>query len=264
MQLSTDKILAEIDGAVGRLTINNQERRNAISLEMWEGMEQALDVFAADDAVRCVVITGAGDKSFAAGADISQFEKNRANAEAASRYSAVSLGARHKLLGFEKPLIARIRGFCIGGGLGIALTTDIRIAAEDAQLGIPAARLSIAYDGTNLSNLINLVGPSKAKEILFTAKRYTAAEAHAMGLVNQVVPVDELDAAVAEITDAIAEHAPLSLRASKLTINELAKDTGERDRAMMKDLSDTCFASEDYQEGRRAFREKRKPVFQGR
>jgi enoyl-CoA hydratase len=264
MQLSTDKILAEKDGAVGRVTINNPERRNAISLEMWEGMREAFTAFAGDPEVRCVVMNGAGGKAFASGADISQFEKNRANADAAAEYAKVSMGARQVMLGLEKPLIAMIQGFCMGGGLGLAMTADLRIASGDSQFGIPAGRLGIAYDGTNLTNLVGLVGPSKAKEILFTAKRYSAQEAADMGLINRVVPAGDLAAAVAEVTDAIAENAPLSLRASKLTINELMRDYAARDQPLLQELVRACFDSADYQEGRTAFMEKRKPVFTGR
>jgi len=264
MQLSTDKILAEADGAVGRVVINNPERRNAISLEMWQGIAEAFDAFAADPAIRCVVMSGAGDKAFASGADISQFKENRSNAEAADAYAKISMAGRMKMLACEKPFIARIQGFCMGGGLGIALAADIRIASEDSTFGVPAARLSIAYDRVNLRNLVHLVGPSKAKEILITAKRYPAAEAAAMGLVNACVPVGELDAAVADMTDRIAENAPLSMRASKLTINEIMKDDAAFDDALVEGLTRDCFNSRDYQEGQEAFMNKRKPVFEGR
>ena len=168
MKLSTTKILALADGSVGRITINNPDRRNAISPDMWEGISEAFDAFNADPLIRCVVMAGAGDKAFASGADISQFKENRSNAEAADAYARISMAGRQKMLGCEKPFIAQIRGFCMGGGLGIALAADIRIASEDSQFGVPAARLSIAYDRVNLGNLIALVGPSKAKEILIT------------------------------------------------------------------------------------------------
>ena len=263
MKLSTNRILATVDGAVGRITINNPERRNAISLEMWGGISEAFDAFAADPAIRCVVMTGAGDKAFASGADISEFKKARSNAEAAASYSRISMDGRRKMLGFEKPLLARIRGFCMGGGLGIALAADIRVASEDSIFGVPAARLSIAYDRVNLGNLVALVGPSKAKEILITAKRYPATEAERMGLINACVPVHELDAAIEDMTDRIAENAPLSMRASKLTINELMKDDAVFDSDLVDTLTKACFDSRDYQEGREAFMAKRKPVFAG-
>lgn len=261
---TTDKILVERAGGVGRVTINNPARRNAISLEMWQAMGDAFASFSADDDVRCVVIHGAGDKAFASGADISQFEKQRANAEAAEAYGAISSAVRNRMLDFEKPLIAMIRGFCMGGGLGLAMTADLRISADDGVFGIPAARLSIAYDFLNLRNLVNLVGPSKAKEILLTAERFTAEEARQMGLVNRVVPVAELESAVASITAALVDNAPLSMRASKLCIDEVVKDAGDRDMDKVAALARACFDSADYAEGRKAFMEKRKPVFQGR
>ena len=264
MKLSTEKILAEADGSVGRVTINNPERRNAISLEMWQGISEAFDAFGADPAIRCVVMAGAGDKAFASGADISQFKENRSNADAAAEYAKISLAGRQAMQRCEKPFIAKIRGFCMGGGLGIALAADIRIASDDSQFGVPAARLSIAYDRVNLGNLMALVGPSKTKEILITAKRYSAAEAAAMGLVNACVPVAELDATVADMTDRIAENAPLSMRATKLTVNELLKDDAAFDEDLVAALTKACFDSRDYQEGQDAFMNKRKPAFEGR
>ncbi len=264
MELSTDKILAEIADGVGWLTINNPERRNAISLEMWSAMRDATQAFGADASVRCVVMRGAGDRAFASGADISQFEKNRADADAAQRYATISRAGRDALLGLEKPLIAMIRGFCMGGGLGIAMTADLRVASDDAVLGIPAARLGIAYDARNVTNLVSLVGPSRAKDILITGRRLDAGEALAMGLVNRVVPAGELEQAVAELTGRIVDNAPLSMRASKLTVNEVVRGAHARDEALIEALGRECFDSEDYQEGRRAFMDKRRPRFTGR
>ena len=264
MDTGTEKILAEARDGVGWITINNPERRNAISLEMWDGMRTAFAAFAGDAEVRCVVMRGAGDKAFASGADISQFEKNRADAAAAEAYGRVSKATRQAMTAFDKPLVAMIRGFCMGGGLGVAMIADLRIAAEDAVFGIPAARLGIAYDFVHLQNLVRLVGPSRAKEILLTARRYPAAQALAMGLVNEVVPVAGLEAAVADVTSHIVENAPLSLRASKLSINEVVKDREERDLALVEALGRACFDSEDYRIGRTAFMEKRKPEFVGR
>ena len=264
MELSTNKIIAENDGPVGRIILNNPERRNAISLDMWEGISEAFDEFATNPQIRCVVMSGAGEKAFASGADISQFKERRSNAQAAEEYAKISMAGRQKMLGCDKPFIAKIKGFCMGGGLGIALAADIRIASEDSQFGVPAARLSIAYDRVNLGNLIALVGPSKAKEILLTAKRYSAVEAEKMGLVNACVAVSDLDSAVDDITDRIAENAPLSMRASKLTINELMKDDSAFNTVLVEELTRNCFNSRDYQEGQDAFLNKRKPVFEGR
>ncbi len=260
----TSKILVDKRDGVGWVTINNPARRNAISLEMWEAMGAAFADFSADGAIRCAVIHGSGDKAFASGADISQFEKNRSNAEASEAYGKISKGVRDQIMSFDKPLIAMVRGFCMGGGLGLAMTADMRISADDGVYAVPAARLSIAYDAVNLGNLVHLVGPSKAKEILLTAKRYSAAEALQMGLVNAVVPVAELEAAVADITDRLVDNAPLSMRATKLTVNELIRDTALRNEELLDSLITTCFNSADYTEGRKAFMEKRKPVFTGK
>lgn len=260
----TEKILAEIRDATGWLTINQPERRNAISLEMWEGISRAFAAFGDDPEVRSVVMTGAGDKAFTAGADISQFDKNRADAAAAERYAKISRDAREVIIGFPKPVIAMIRGFCMGGGLGIAMTADLRIAAEGSTFGIPAARLGIAYDTTNLTRLVSLVGPSKAKEILFTARRYTAEDALAMGLVNQVVAPEALEETVRDMCGEIAQNAPLSMEASKTTIDELVKARSDIDATGIQAMVDRCFNSADYQEGRAAFMAKRKPVFAGR
>ncbi|MBH67502.1 MAG: enoyl-CoA hydratase [Rhodospirillaceae bacterium] len=264
MKLSTDKILAEKDGAVGRIVLNNPERRNAISLEMWQGISEAFDEFSSDSNIRCAVMSGAGDKAFASGADISQFKERRGNAKAADEYAKISMAGRKKMLNFEKPFIAQIRGFCMGGGLGIALAADMRIASEDSQFGVPAARLSIAYDRINLGNLVALVGPSKAKEILITAKRYSAIDAERMGLINACVSVEDLESAVTDFTTRISENAPLSMRASKLTINELMKDDSSFNIALVDELTRNCFNSMDYQEGQDAFMNKRRPVFKGK
>jgi len=264
MKISTKKIIAENDGAVGRIILNNPERRNAISLDMWQGISEAFDEFSRNADIRCVVMSGAGEKAFASGADISQFKERRSNSEAAEEYAKISMAGRHKMLNFEKPFIAQIRGFCMGGGLGIALAADIRIATEDSQFGVPAARLSIAYDRVNLGNLVALVGPSKAKEILLTAKRYSALQAEKMGLINTCVSVENLKEAIADITDRIAENAPLSMRASKLTIGELMKDEANFNVGLVEELTRNCFDSQDYQEGQDAFMNKRKPVFQGK
>ena len=261
--LGTDKILFEKTGATALMTINNPERRNAISLEMWEAMRAAIGIAEADPEIRSLVMKGAGDKAFASGADISQFDKNRSNADAAAEYARIAREARMVMMRFEKPLIAMIRGFCMGGGLGIAMTADVRIASDDSWFGIPAGKLGIAYDEMNLTNLVNLIGPARAKEILFSAKRYTGAEAYDMGLINTVVSVADLQGAVDDLTGRIAENAPLSLKASKLTIDELIKDAANRDAALMDSLYRACFDSADYQEGRKAFAEKRAPVFKG-
>ncbi len=264
LELKTEKMLAEKEDGIGWMTFNNPARRNATSLDMWQAIADILDDFAADPAVRVVVMRGAGDKAFVSGADISEFEEQRADAEAADRYSRAYEGARAALAGFEKPLIAMIRGYCLGGGLAVAMATDLRIAAADARLGIPAARLSIAYGFDGLKTLVDLVGPAYAKDILFTARQLDAEEALRIGLINRVVSVAELEAAVRETCATIIDNAPLSILANKAAIDEIVKDPAERDMARVEELARRCYDSADYAEGRRAFMEKRKPVWSGR
>ncbi len=263
LELNTDKMLAERADGIGWMTFNNPARRNATSLEMWQAIAVILDDFAADPAVRVVVMRGAGDKAFVSGADISQFESQRADAEAAARYNAVAEVARVAMASLEKPLIAQIRGYCLGGGVAIAMAADMRFASADSSFGIPAARLGISYGFGYLKKLVDLVGPAYAKEILLTARRFSAEEALSSGLVNRVVPVAELEPTVLEVCATIVDNAPLSIVANKATIDEVSKDEGGRDMARIEELARICFDSADYAEGRRAFMEKRKPVWKG-
>jgi enoyl-CoA hydratase/carnithine racemase len=262
-EFAEGKILASIADGVGRVVFNQPEKRNAMSVNMWEGMGQALDIFGADASVRCVVLQGAGDKAFVSGADISQFDKVRSNADAQQEYDKITSAGRLKLMNYEKPVIAQIRGFCMGGGLGIAMSTDIRIASDDSQFGIPAAKLSIAYGFDMVRALVDLVGPAHAHMILMSGERFDAAEAERIGLVNKVVPVDQLEATVAKLTATLAGNAPLSLKTNKATVKAVCADRSDRDMAKIKTAMAACFDSNDYKEGRRAFMEKRKPAFTG-
>ena len=264
MEFADGKILAEVQGGVGRITFNQPEKRNAMSVTMWEGMGQALDAFDADGSVRCVVLTGAGDKAFVSGADISQFEKVRSDADAQREYARLTTGGRMKLANYAKPVIAEIRGFCMGGGLGIAMSTDIRIASDDSQFGIPAAKLGIAYGFDMVRHLVDLVGPAHAHMILMTGERFDAREAERMGLVNKVVPAADLSAEVAKLTATLAKNAPLSLYANKRTVQGVLQDARDRDMAALNAAMTACFDSADYKEGRTAFMAKRKPAFTGR
>lgn len=264
MKLPTDQMIAEKRDGIGWMTFNNPARRNALSVEMREAAIEILADFAKDDAVRVVVMKGAGDKAFVSGADISQFESQRSTPEQIAAYSALSQRFEGMMNGLQKPLIAMIRGYCLGGGLAVALTADIRIASDDSQFGIPAARLSLGYGFGGTRKLTDLVGPSCAKEILFTARRYSAAEAFQMGLINRVLPVPELEKHVSELATTIAGNAPLTIRTAKTIIGEIVKDPADRDLAACEAAVQACMTSQDYVEGRRAFMEKRKPVFTGR
>ena len=261
---ASGKMLAGKQEGVGILVFNQPEKRNAMSVEMWDGMSAILDDFGSDETIRVVVLTGAGDKAFVSGADISQFEKQRSNADAQKEYEKLTSSGRARLAAFAKPVIARIRGFCMGGGLGIAMQADLRLASEDAQFAIPAARLSIAYGFDMVRKLTDLVGPAHARMILYTGMRLNAREAERIGLVNRTIPADILSAEVIKIARAITENAPLSIRASKLSVAAAMQDEVNRDMAAIQAASAACFDSEDYREGRTAFMEKRAPVFKGR
>lgn len=264
MKLDTDKMLAEKDGVIGWMTFNNPERHNALSYEMRLAILRILDDFESDPAIRVIVMKGAGEKAFVSGADISQFDSRRATPEQQADYDRVSQAVIIRYATLTKPLIAMIRGYCLGGGLQTALAADLRIASDNSSFGIPAGRLGIAYGWDNVANLVNIVGPAKAKDILFTARRFMAAEAEAMGLVNKVVPADALETVVQETAETIAANAPLSILAAKRTIDELMKDPGRRNEASARDATARAMASEDFKEGRKAFMEKRKPVWKGR
>ncbi|MBE9605913.1 enoyl-CoA hydratase/isomerase family protein [Acetobacteraceae bacterium H6797] len=258
------KILASVTDGVGRVVFNQPEKRNAMSVEMWAGMVESLDAFEADPEVRVVVLAGAGDKAFVSGADISQFEKNRADFDAQREYDKITSSGRRRLAAFPKPVIASIRGFCLGGGLGIAMNTDLRIAADDAQFGIPAAKLGIAYTMDMVSLLTSLVGPAHARMMLYSGERIDAAEAQRIGLVNRTVPVEQLEQVVNKLASTLAANAPLTMRAAKLTVTAAITDASLREMGAVDEAIAACFDSEDYREGRRAFMEKRKPDFKGR
>lgn len=263
MKLNTDKIIAEVENGIGWLTFNQPEKRNAMSLEMWQGTSDALDAFAADPDVRVVIMKGAGERAFVSGADISQFEKSRANAAAAEEYGRISNGARERLANFEKPLIAMIRGFCLGGGLAVAMAADFRISTDEAEFGIPAARMGIVYPTDAIRALVDLVGPGMARKILYTGRRMPADEAMRIGLVEEVVPADKLEEVVRDYARTIADNAPLSIRGSKLIIRELIGRDRDMDLDLIDRLGREAFDSADYTEGRRAFMEKRTPKFTG-
>lgn len=259
MQLSTDKMIARKQSGIGWVIFNNPEKRNAISHEMRVALLEIFDAYDADDDVRVIVLKGAGDKAFVSGADISQFDEgDREIKEAVSRKAWGRYGQS------PKPVIAMIHGYCLGGGLLIALNADLRIAADDAQFGVPAAKLGIAYPYDGVRKLVDSVGPIKAKEILFTGQRYSAKQALQMGLVNEVVPLAQHETRILELAAMLGENAPLSIRASKLLVDQISANPEAPDLDACHTVAEACANSEDLAEGKLAFKEKRKPVFKGR
>ncbi len=260
----TEHMLAEKDGSIGWITFNNPARRNAVSMAMWEALSEIVRNYESDDAIRVIVLKGAGDQAFVSGADISEFEEKRSSPGTTKRYNAASGRATDDLQHAGKPTLAMINGYCIGGGVSVALSCDMRIASESARFGVPAAKLGLGYDAAGVKKLVNVVGPAFAKEIFFTARQFNAQEALAMGLINRTVADAQLEARVREYAEAIAANAPLTVASIKTIVGELVKDESKRDEALCRQVVERCFDSADYVEGRTAFMEKRKPVFKGR
>jgi enoyl-CoA hydratase len=260
----TERVQVHLDGGVLRIVFNNPARHNALSVDMWGAVPALLEQAQADERVRLVVFSGAGEKAFVSGADISQFEDQRAAKAAVAHYEALAEDALMSILNFSKPTIACIRGWCIGGGVNVAISCDIRIAADDAVFSIPAARLGLGYRYSAMKNLVDLIGPGAAKDLFFTARRINAAEAMRLGLITRTAPVDSLPALLSEYTVAIADNAPLTMQAAKAITAEILKPSTTLDIHRCQALILGCFESEDYAEGRRAFMEKRRPQFKGR
>lgn len=259
----TDKILTDRAGDFARIVFNQPEKRNAVSLEMWEAVEKALDAFETDPSVRGLILSGAGGKAFVSGADISKFESERASEEAVAHYNATTKRVYDKVEAFSKPTIAQIDGYCVGGGVALSLCCDIRICGESSKFAIPAAKLGLGYGYPGLKRLVNVVGPAFAKEMFFTARRFDAGEALAMGLVNRVVADDQVAATAEEMAETIAGNAPMTVMSVKYIVSQVLAEESDRDLAECDARVKACFASKDYIEGRRAFLEKRKPEFIG-
>jgi enoyl-CoA hydratase/carnithine racemase len=257
-------MVAEKDGAIGWMIFDHPERRYAVTQGMWLQIGEILEDFGKDEAIRVVVLKGEGDKAFVSGADISQFGQQRRNAAEVAASNRLTDVARQALETFPKPTIAMIQGFCLGGGLAIALMCDLRFASEDSTFGIPAARLGVGYGAQSVGMLQALVGPAYTREILFTGRRFNGDEALRMGLINRLMPSAELAPYVQEYAAMISANAPLTMRAAKLTSLELLKAEADRDLSVVQQAVEACFNSNDYQEGRTAFMEKRPPMFTGR
>lgn len=264
MSEAAGAILATVEDRVGWITISNPARHNAISLAMWQALGAALGRFEADPGVRVIVLRGAGDAAFASGADISRFEEERSTPEAVRHWNQVVGSSMRRVADVEKPTLAMIRGFCLGGGLAVASQCDLRFAAEGSRFGIPAARLGVGYDWAGVKQLLDLVGPSAVKDLLFTGRRIDAVEALARGLIDRLVSADDLELLVRETAMQIADNAPLTVAAAKLVVRELTRPAGNFNPEICEAAVARCFASADFREGRQAFLEKRNPSFEGR
>lgn len=259
----TDKIITEQSGDIARIIFNQPEKRNAVSLEMWEAVEAAVGRFAEDPEVRILILSGAGGKAFVSGADISKFESERSSEEAVAHYNATTKRVYDMMEAFPKPTIAQIDGFCVGGGVALSLCCDLRICGEGSNFAIPAAKLGLGYAYPGIKRLVNVVGPSFAKELFFTGRRFDAEEARVMGIVNRVVEDGAVAQAAEDTAKMIAANAPMTVTSVKYIVGETVKDESARDLEECDRRVKACFDSEDYVEGRRAFLEKRKPQFVG-
>ena len=261
--MTTDKMLSRIEDGVGYITFNNPEKHNAVSIEMWDALEKILDEFRSSKDIRVIVLNGAGGKSFVSGADISKFDKERSSKEAVLSYNKRTQKVYELLETFPKPTIAMIDGYCIGGGLNLAVCCDIRICSEKSKFAMPAAKLSLGYPFSSIKRLFDVMGPGMAKHFMFTAEKISASEALACGLVQKLVSEENIETYVRDYALTISQNAPLTIKAMKQIGIEILKNPDERDLLLCEQLASACFDSEDYKEGRKAFMEKRKPNFKG-
>lgn len=264
MDNADNSLIVEKRGAVGWITFNNPAKHNAMSLDMWAGLVPSLSAFEADDEIRVVVLTGAGDKAFVSGANIFQFDKLRSSTNAVAEYERVAEGAQNALYNYAKPTVARIKGYCIGGGLNLALCCDVRIACDNSSFAIPAGKMGLGYRMTAIRNLVTVVGPANALDIFLSARRLGSDEALRMGLVQHLANEESFEETVTQYLERLAANAPLTLSVGKKMIRQFQEVPAHIDMEEMRNLVMTCFASEDYQEGKQAFAQKRAPVFKGR
>jgi enoyl-CoA hydratase/carnithine racemase len=257
-------ILTRHEAPLGWLIVNRPQVKNALNYEAWRGIVAAMEELNADPDVRVIIMRGVTADSFISGADISEFPSHRANAEQARAYRDAPGNATNALSHSPKPVVAMIAGICIGGGLQVALSCDMRIAARGTRFGIPAARLGLAYPLEGVLSLSQIAGPANARDILMSARIFDAEEAFTMGLINRLVEPGDLEDNVRDYATRMAANAPLTMAAAKATIREGLKDGAERDLKRIATMVSQCFDSEDYREGVKAFLEKRRPNFQGR
>jgi enoyl-CoA hydratase/carnithine racemase len=257
-------LLVQHDGAVATVVFNRPRLRNAISYAMWVELARITEGLVKDESVRAIVYRGAGTVAFASGADISEFEEQRKDLETSQRYNAATAAAYAAIRECPKPTIAMIFGFCMGGAMGVAMGCDLRFAAEGSKFGIPAARLNIIYPPDAVGQLVDLVGPAYAKDILFSARTVDDREALAIGLIQRLVPAEALEQVTDDYLRVVVENAPQSVRGSKQAIQFYRAGFTEERRRQLRDLAREAFESADYKEGTRAFLEKRPPKFQGR
>ncbi len=259
-----EPLLVRREAPIGWLVLNRPQVRNALNLRTWQLIASGIGELAADPEVRVIVMRGATPEAFISGADISEFPSLRANAEQARIYREAPGKATSAIVNCPKPVIAMIAGICIGGGVQVALACDVRIAARGTRMGIPAARLGLAYPFDGVMSLVSVCGAANARDILMSARIFDADEAYAMGLVNQLIEPAQLEEYVREYAMRMATNAPLTMAAAKAAIREGLKGDAERDLKAIAELVARCFDSEDYREGVRAFMEKRAPRFAGR
>ncbi len=261
--IAAGRLTTRTDGPVAWITIDNPARLNAFTRDMWAAVPGHIAAAEADEAVRVIVITGAGTKAFSAGADISEFGANRTG-EAARAYDEINDAAYQAILAARKPTVAMVAGYCFGGACEMAICCDLRIAADNASFSVPAAKLSLGYNPRWIRPMLAVMSAAKVKEMLFTARRYSAVEALAMGLVNNVVPLADIESHTLALAAEISDNAPLTLRAAKASVDALATHPESADLSALDSMVHACFDSDDFKEGARAFMEKRKPKFRGR
>ena len=261
--MAKEKMLSRVEDGIGYITFNNPEKHNAVSIEMWDALENILDDFRGNQNIRVIVLNGAGGKSFVSGADISKFDKERSSKDAVLSYNKRTQKVYENLETFPKPTIAMINGYCIGGGLNVAVCCDIRICSEKSKFAMPAAKLSLGYPFSSIKRLFDVMGPGMAKHFMFTAEKITADEALSCGLVQKLVKEEDLELFVKDYASTISKNAPLTIKAMKQIGIEISKNPDDRNLLLCEQLASACFDSEDYKEGRRAFMEKRSANFKG-